>query len=794
MILRQMEQPLKPLYSMKQALEWLIQVCTQLMPFLASVTWPQICWLTNQLSDSMFAVQLASALAHLHSLQPEVPHGRLSTSIIAVTSAAEISLGRCISTLLRQDSTPSSKRMHVVDSTSICSGSLECEPDPLVPEAIRPSRSVPRFLAGPFRRSSAGMSVAFTSCPHSSPQFDALQRRHSVAGPDDSLATYPDSLPLHSRAMFMHRLAAPWRHDTDSIDAAMHALSLQAGGGSAPGGVADKAAVSSTELPGVGTVFKVSVPGMRRNAGESLFEAAEAAVWSRSGVNLPPGLVPLCPTGRVHMNVLACTTMHNHASSHNINVDFPTPRDSPEFADTGSEVKQHGGAFFAKTMSTPLLHNHSATALDVMDDSRRFSEESQEVGGNSPGGNSSATGNTTTRSLDAADTEHILLSCPLMWRKNSERNGQAQAGNVQGQTPCAAPQHMYTTSSTAHVFSRAVARSPLEASSGLACRDWLTHNPRLSEEVLPHSPVDRMCAKRTRSGLSVRLPSLVELPGAEARCAAQDASPDGGSGHAHHRSYCHAGSAPVSVLPGAHIDMAELAAARSAHAGLSQFSMSSPDGVLGAPELMGNSVEEATGDAKFSAGETLAVAIAAAKFSTPVLTRIRQSVVCGERDTQSSAEPAPTPDSTGQGPAQGVAMGVQGRPCVSDQKQRGGLKVLQLLETTQEDMRTKWLQQLLCQRTSSMQEPSQFINTPPRFQNSAGMLHPNAGTDDPPGVSSSWSKFYFRHIVRQDCILHFHGEHVIIASSNCYNQPWCHVANTVQEKVMMISRTLRQRC
>ena len=178
--------------------------------------------------------------------------------------------------------------MHVVDSSSQLSASLDCEPDPLVPDAIKPSRSVPRFLAGPIRRSSAGVSTAFATSPHDSPQFDAQQRRHSVAGVVDAAA---DSMSLASRALFVQRQAAPWRRDPDSIDAAMHALSLQPGGGSEPGsesplvGDADESAVSSTELPGVGMVFKVSVPGKRSNsARESLFEAAEAAVWSKSGV------------------------------------------------------------------------------------------------------------------------------------------------------------------------------------------------------------------------------------------------------------------------------------------------------------------------------------------------------------------------------------------------------------------------------------------------------------------------------------------------------------------------------
>lgn len=269
---------------------------TALVLHLPKSVFTEICYIIRHVlslttpltSDCACALQLASALAHLHSLQPEVPHGRLSTSIIAVTSAAEISLSRCISAPVPQDRTPSSKRMHVVDSSSQFSGSLECEPDPLVPEAIKPSRSIPRFLAGPIRRSTSGVSAAFATSPHHSPQFDAIQRRHSVAGPVDSVS---DSLSLASRALFVQRQAAPWRRGSDSIDTAMHALSLQPGGSSetagdgAAAGDADESTVSSTELPGVGMVFKVSVPGKRSNsARESLFEAAEAAVWSKSGV------------------------------------------------------------------------------------------------------------------------------------------------------------------------------------------------------------------------------------------------------------------------------------------------------------------------------------------------------------------------------------------------------------------------------------------------------------------------------------------------------------------------------
>jgi hypothetical protein len=238
----------------------------------------------------MLAMQLASALAHLHNLQPGVPHGRLSTSIIAVTSAAEISLGRCVSTPVRQDSTPSSKRMHVVDSSSMCSGSLECEPDPLVPEVIKQSCSVPRFVAAPFRRSSTGLSSAFAQSPHSSssPQAEAIIRRHSVAGPVDAFASCSGTLPLHLRALVTHSTSPQWKRDPESIHVAMNALKLQPDMPSSVDSGSADLAVSSTTLPGVGVVFKVSMPEvpLPNTARESLFEAAEAAVWSRSGVYL----------------------------------------------------------------------------------------------------------------------------------------------------------------------------------------------------------------------------------------------------------------------------------------------------------------------------------------------------------------------------------------------------------------------------------------------------------------------------------------------------------------------------
>ena len=368
-------------------------------------------------------------------------------------------------------------------------------------------------------------------------------------------------------------------------------------------------------------------------------------------------------------------------------------------ADTGSEVKQHGGAFFAKTMSTPQLHSHSATGLDTMDDVSQMSQESQDPA--TPGGNSSSTnGNNAMRCLDAADTEHILLSCPLMWRNSSDRNIQAQLWPAQGISPPSAA-HQMAAAASSNIFSRAVARSPLEASSApQAGGHWLSPTSRFSEEGLNHSPVDRMCAKRTRSGLSlsVRLPSLVELPGAEARCAAQDIS--------------HAGSAPAY-----HVAMVDLATARAAHAGLSQFSLSSPGDTLGAANSAGNHAEEAGKGGQVSAGESLAIAIAATKFSTPVLTRIRQSVTCGKRDTQSSAEL--TPSAANDMEQVATVRAPEGSSRVSDQKQRGGRKVLQLLESTQESMRSKWHQQLLCERTSSLREPPRKNHAGARFQSSA---------------------------------------------------------------------------
>lgn len=224
-------------------------------------------------------VQLASALAHLHSLQPELPHGRLSTSVIAVTSAADISLGRCITAFARRDVSPSSKRMHFVEDQEGPPDELECEPEsePLVHESMRPDR-LPRFSLGPRLGSGgAGVSLAFPPSPDSC----ETPKRHSVCSLTPSL----DSLTPHGRVCTVHRTSAPWRPDLESVDAAMHSLCLQKSHSS------EDPSVSSAELPGVGIVFKVSVPGYPRphSARETLFEAAEAAVWSRSGKRPLPG-------------------------------------------------------------------------------------------------------------------------------------------------------------------------------------------------------------------------------------------------------------------------------------------------------------------------------------------------------------------------------------------------------------------------------------------------------------------------------------------------------------------------
>lgn len=240
--------------------------------------------------DVWCCVQLASALAHLHTLAPEMPHGRLSTSAIAVTSAADISLGRCVTAAAAScDHSPSSKRVHVMNCGTL--PPLEPLGEAVVPQAFRPHRASPlewrSFSSMPARRTSAGISAVFSPSPDSSLPGQRLSLSEASElsggsqgdghGVDQSQHSTPISHPWGGT-----ECDAVW---DPAVNACLQRLSLSdtrkdgSKHGSAVG-------VSHAQVAGVGTVFKVSFPlaSTAQSSRSSLHDAAEAAVWARTGV------------------------------------------------------------------------------------------------------------------------------------------------------------------------------------------------------------------------------------------------------------------------------------------------------------------------------------------------------------------------------------------------------------------------------------------------------------------------------------------------------------------------------
>jgi hypothetical protein len=247
-------------------------------------------------------VQLASALAHMHGLQPETPHGCVRPSVIAVTSAADISLGRCLaaSASVPIDTSPMPKRLHTQASLDEVgrSGSLP------LPVTFRPARTSSDRL--PWLDTVSACTVRRKSNSLSSDllvPFDAAVKplvQRSCSDPASTsaevhgLVTHPSIHTSRRRPLGIHAAEQGVHENRNSC-------SLKTD--------ENKGGITKAEVPGVGMVFKVSLqmPLRQSSSRGSLFEAAEASVWSRSGVLLsslrlpwPRGLIALVRAFEFH--------------------------------------------------------------------------------------------------------------------------------------------------------------------------------------------------------------------------------------------------------------------------------------------------------------------------------------------------------------------------------------------------------------------------------------------------------------------------------------------------------------
>ena len=170
---------------------------------------------------------------------------------------------------------------------------LEPLGDVLLPEAFRPNRATTpewrSFSSMPIRRTNTGISAAFSPSPDS-----------SMPGQHLSLSEGSELSGSHGEGigseLTQHSILAPWGppdnvHCGDpAVDESLRRLSL-----AEVKPRKTSAGVSRARVPGMGTVFKVSLPASDTNGScrSSLHDAAEAAVWARTGMLSPPPPSPL---------------------------------------------------------------------------------------------------------------------------------------------------------------------------------------------------------------------------------------------------------------------------------------------------------------------------------------------------------------------------------------------------------------------------------------------------------------------------------------------------------------------
>lgn len=370
-------------------------------------------------------------------------------------------------------------------------------------------------------------------------------------------------------------------------------------------------------------------------------------------------------------------------------------------ADSGSETKQHGGALFASASMAPGSQSRSAPLF------KRDSSSSGECACAAPDVGLQSVASMPPRDLDAADTVHVLLQNPMMWDPSSHPGAsQLPPPAVQRTEMLSLAQVSTGTVSAGSSFTRVGPRHAVEPT--VVTPFWDVQRGSDDGAAPCRSAGNSSAAKRSRSGLSQRLPSLVELPGAEARCAAQDAdleldcasardSLDGTLGQLQAQASL-PGQAPLAQLTG------EPGAERSPGSGQ----------VLSTPaSYAADSHAQAGMDADVDIGETIvppgmriSTALARLRYAAPVLARVRSTVLhaaTGRPEAAPQPEQVVVPrvaDAEVAAAAPHEAEEWRGRRASGEQKQRGGLSVMQLLQHSKDHDRERWRRRLLSRKAS----------------------------------------------------------------------------------------------
>jgi hypothetical protein len=304
--------------------------------------------------------------------------------------------------------------------------------------------------------------------------------------------------------------------------------------------------------------------------------------------------------------------------------------------------------------------------------------------------------------LDAADTEHVLLPNTRIWHPSCLQRGGSAAERLIGQTAqqAQAVEDAALVPGTRRV--RVLRRSFSEGKSELA---------------FPPQQQQASTVKRSRSGLNNRLPSLVELPVAEAAgcCGSKSVSMPGGWEAA------------------AMVDGNSAARAANMAQGVGRFSSSSP----GTAAMTGIVAAGAEGGAHAAGlpGEALIASLDRARRSPCALALVRAAMCTAvfgaglsHLSSQHSLAPEGSPDAREASPSpspQSLRMSPEAREHLArarldarqegEQQRHGSQALMQILETRGADSRTEWLQ--LMQRKGA-----------PSGSGAAGQLHQHSGS------------------------------------------------------------------
>lgn len=369
------------------------------------------------------------------------------------------------------------------------------------------------------------------------------------------------------------------------------------------------------------------------------------------------------------------------------------PCTSVTCAECGSETKQHGGALFARaklgqgtqSRSAPLLKQDSCSSAEGASPVTQSAALSELSG--PPG------------QLDAADTVHVLLHNPMMWDPSSHP-GAVPLPQPVGRRADAAPSVTQMSSGPGPAgssFTRVASWQAVDASLVTPFRDVQRASEDGSSAVC-RSPGGSNPAKRTRSGLSQRLPSLVELPGAEARCAAQDIDMELDCTSARDSLDGMIQAHTAASLPGrgCSVPMTDFAVARPAQGGLSCVSSSSPGVGPSLHDTGAGSLEEPV----MPPGLMIYTALARLQYAAPALARVRSTVLRGATGRLAAeARHASEHVEACRDSVKVDACASSGR-ISEEQKQRGSLSVMQLLQTSKDNDRERWRSRLLNRKAS----------------------------------------------------------------------------------------------